>query len=84
MTSPFNAEGVGFHPGWGAKIAHALCPKNRSKIVTHSIKSLNMVHIKILKEGKPFQYITYTRKMLLLTFDLPYKELPNYHTPPLG
>ena len=49
-TSPYNAVGVGLIPGWGAKIPHASRPKNqnikRSNIVTNSIKTLKMVHIK--------------------------------------
>ena len=50
-TSPSNAGSAGSIPGWGAKIPHALQPKNqktenRSSIVTNSIKTLKMVHIK--------------------------------------
>ena len=50
MTLPSNAGDVGLIPGRGAKIPHALGPKNqnmnnRSKIVTNSIKTLQMVHI---------------------------------------
>ena len=29
-TSPFNAEGVDLILGWGAKIPHALWPKNQN------------------------------------------------------
>ena len=51
MTLPSNAGDVGLIPGGGAKIPHALGLKNqnmnnRSKIVTNSIKTLQMVHIK--------------------------------------
>ena len=51
MTLPSNAGDVGLIPGGGAKIPHALGPKNqnmnnRSKIVINSIKTLQMVHIK--------------------------------------
>ena len=50
-TSPSNAGGTGLIPGWGAKIPHALQPKNqniknKSNIVTNSMKTLKMVHIK--------------------------------------
>ena len=47
-TSPSNTGGVGSIPGQGAKIPHASWPKNqnRSNIVTNSIKTLKMVHIK--------------------------------------
>ena len=41
-----NSGGQSSIPGWGAKIPHALGPKNRSNIVTNSIKTLKMVHIK--------------------------------------
>jgi len=48
--SPSNAGGEGSIPGRGADIPHALGPKNqnlknRMKIVTNSIRTLNMVHI---------------------------------------
>ena len=49
-TSPSAAKGVGSIPGQGAKISHASGPKNqdvnRSNIVTNSIKTLKMAHIK--------------------------------------
>ena len=50
-TLPSNAGREGLIPGRGAKIPHALRPKNqninRSNIVTNSIKTLKkMVHIK--------------------------------------
>ena len=47
-TSPSNVEGMGSIPGGGAKIPHASQPKNqnRSNVVTNSIKTLKMVHIK--------------------------------------
>ena len=51
-TSPSNVGGVGLIPGQGAKISHALWPKNQnfflSNIVTNSIKTLEIVHIKII------------------------------------
>ena len=48
-TSPSNAEGAGLIPGQGAKIPHVLWSKkkthkNRSNIVTNSIKTLKMVY----------------------------------------
>ena len=54
-TLPYNGEGAGSIPGQAAKIPHALWPKNqniknRSKIVTNSIKTLKIVHMK-----KPFR-----------------------------
>ena len=49
-TSPSNAGVSGLIPGWEAKISHASWPKkkkqkNRSNVVTSSIKTLKMVHI---------------------------------------
>ena len=46
---PSNAGAVGLIPGWGAKARYALGPKNqnRSSILTNSVKTLKMVHIKI-------------------------------------
>ena len=57
MTLPSNAGDVGLIPGGGAKIPHALGPKNknmnnRSKIVTNSINTLKRVHIKKKKKKK--------------------------------
>ena len=51
-SSPSSAGGVGSIPGRGTKIPFALrCRKpkhtSRSNIVTHSIKTLKTVHIKI-------------------------------------
>ena len=48
-TLSSNARGVGLIPGWSAKIPYTLRPKkptHRSNIVTNSIKTLKMVHIK--------------------------------------
>ena len=49
-TWPSNARGVGLIPGQGAKILHTSWPRNqnqnRSNIVTNSIKTLKMVHIR--------------------------------------
>ena len=48
--SLFNERSAGWLPGQGAKILHTLGPKsqniNRNNIVTNSIKTLKMVHIK--------------------------------------
>ena len=48
-TSPSSAEGAGLIPGQGAKIQHALWSKkiknkNRSNIVTNSVKAFKMVY----------------------------------------
>ena len=49
---------MGSIPAWGAKIQYALWPKNqnkkknRSNILTDSIKTLKMVHIKKYKKSK--------------------------------
>ena len=54
-TSPYYAEGVGLIPGRGARIPHASC-----NIVTNSIKTLKMVHIKkiyFLKNILAIEYI---------------------------
>ena len=56
-TSPSNAGGVGSIPCWRAKIPHASGPKkeninNRSNIVTSSIKTLKMAHIKKVFKNK--------------------------------
>ena len=56
-TLPSNAGGVGSIPGQGAKIPHVSWSKNqsiknRSNIVTNSIKTLKMVHIKKKKKKK--------------------------------
>ena len=52
-TSPYNADGMGLIPGWGAKISHASRPKkkkkakqNRTNMVKNSMKTLKMFHIK--------------------------------------
>ena len=50
-TSPSNAERASSLPGGGNKMLHALRPektknKNGSNIVTNSVKTLKMVHIK--------------------------------------
>ena len=51
MISPSSTEGEGSIPGWGAKVSHALGPKNqkienRSSIVTSSTKTLKIIHIR--------------------------------------
>ena len=45
---PSNAGRAGSIPGWGAKIPHAPWPKNH--IVTKSIKTFKMVHVKKKKK----------------------------------
>ena len=47
-TLPSSAGSVGSIPDWGAKIQHTLWPKqkNRSNVITNSIKILKMVYIK--------------------------------------
>ena len=46
-TSPSSAAAADSIPDWGAKISRVSQPKkNRSDIVTSSIKTLKMVHIK--------------------------------------
>ena len=56
-TSPSTAGCAGLILGWATKIPHALWPKktkqSRCNIVTHSIKTLKMVHIKKKKKRKP-------------------------------
>lgn len=62
----FQCRGVGCIPGQGAKTPHALCPKhltqNRNNIITNSVKTLKMVHIKekknTLKLIKILSFIT--------------------------
>ena len=49
-TSPYNADGMGLIPCWGAKISHASRPKKKNikqnNMVKSSMKKLKMVHIK--------------------------------------
>ena len=51
-TSPFNAGDVNLIPGGGAKIPHALHPKEPQNIkqkqyyITNAIKTLKMIYIK--------------------------------------
>ena len=64
-TPPSNTEGASSIPGQGAKIPHASQPENQSinswnNIVTHSIKTFKMVHIK-----KIFKKIFYYKKKSL-------------------
>ena len=73
-TSPSNAGGAGSIPGRGAKISHASWPKkpnhkNKNNIVTNSIKTLKMVHIKRKKSSKTDLVIPH------LTLDPQYKML---------
>ena len=53
-TSPSNAGGVGSVPGQGADIPHASGPKTQNicNIVTNSIKTLKIVHVKKKKIKK--------------------------------
>ena len=56
-TLPFHVGGVGLIPGQALKVPHASWPKNqnmksRSNIVTNSIKTLEMVHVKKKKKKK--------------------------------
>ena len=56
-TLPSRAQGVSSIPGQGTKIPHASWPKNqnmknRSHIVTNSVKTLNMAHTRRLKKNK--------------------------------
>ena len=50
QTLPSIADDVGSIPGWGAMTVRTSRPKesvnNRSKVVTHSIKTFKMVYIK--------------------------------------
>ena len=55
----FQCRLYGLIPGWGAKIPHASVskdPEDRSNIVTKSIKTFKMVHIK--KKLKQVKWIT--------------------------
>ena len=60
-TSPSNVGGAGSIPGWGAKISHALGPKNQNikqkQYCNKFNKDLKMVHVKKkrlkLRERKP-------------------------------
>ena len=50
-TSPSNAGGAGSVSGQEAKTPHASWPENnRNNTVTHSIRTLEMVHIKRKKK----------------------------------
>ena len=58
-TPPSNAEGASLIPGWRAKIPHASWPQNqninnKSNIITNSIKTLKVIHVrkKIFKKRK--------------------------------
>ena len=57
QASSSNGGVVGLTPGWGVKITHVSWPKkskhkNRNNIVTGSMKTLKIVHIKKKKERK--------------------------------
>ena len=51
-TLPLDSGGMSSVPGWGTKIPHASWSKdqNRSIIITNSLKTLKMVHIKKKKK----------------------------------
>jgi len=53
-TLPCNAGGTGLIHGWEPKIPNASWPKNQNinSIVTNSIKTLKMVHIKKKKKER--------------------------------
>ena len=61
--SPFNPEGVGSVPGWGAKIPHASQPKNQNIEQKQYCNKLNKDFKngphkkKILKKKKPIEFI---------------------------
>ena len=72
-------EGAGSIPGQGAKIPHALRPKNQniSSIVTNSIKTLKMVHIKkkkVLKIKPHVQTHTFTLANLKFSWKISFYE----------
>ena len=76
---PPNVEGTGSIPGQGAKIPHALRPKNQniSSIVTNSIKTLKMVHIKkkkVLKIKPQVQTHTFTLANLKFSWKISFYE----------
>ena len=57
QTSSSNGGVVGLTPGWGVKITHVSWPKkskhkNRNNIVTGSMKTLKIVHIKKKRRKK--------------------------------
>ena len=62
-TSSSNARVAGSIPGWGAKIPYNSGPKNLNIIVTNSIKTLKMAHIKknILKNQNKNKYNDYVK-----------------------
>ena len=57
-TSPSNAGGVGSIPGWGARVPHALQPKDQNikqkQYCNKFNKTLKMVHIKKKILGLPW------------------------------
>ena len=56
-TLPSNAMGVALIPDWGARIPRALWSKkqnvnNKSNIVTNSMRTVEMVHVKNHGDGE--------------------------------
>ena len=66
-TSPSNARSVDAIPIWRPKIPKASWPKDRSNIVTYSIKALKMVHVK-----KSLEKNMVTSLLLSWSVDFPY------------
>ena len=68
-TSPPKVGGVGSIPGLGAKIPHVLWPQNkkqsRNNIVTNSIETFKLVHIK-KKKKKTFKKRTIWKYQLII------------------
>ena len=53
---PFSTRGVGLIPGWRAKIPHVSWPKSQTNnILTNSIKTFKMIHIKNKSLKKVFR-----------------------------
>ena len=70
-TLPSNAGGVGLISGWEAipqAVQPKKPPKNRSNIVTNSIKTFKMAHIKKSKKKKIMSQHVSTRKGLRDSF----------------
>ena len=63
-NSPSNAGGAGSMPGWEARILHPSGPKNqiikRKQYCNKVIKTLKIVHIKIILKKKLIDYSVFT------------------------
>ena len=65
-TSPSNAGGAGLIPGWGAKIPHALRPKNQKtenrKDGQKNLQTLSSIHIggEVVKRSCAGQWLALT------------------------